>query len=258
MAHDALCPRTLGIMSRALVRMQAVLDDMLTYEKLQHGQLQFSQARFNLQGSVTDVIHQFSHVAAQNNVELCARAAPFGQALFAYSQSLGDRTRLVQVLSNFTSNALKFVSSGDRVVIEYAAFLRRPKGCHSRWSHDMRPLGGALSAQPACQSAIALAMDTDPELFATSAGQQSHEMGAEAEGANPRNFGSPVLLTPIPLPVVGFSEVLAPQQDWEQAGQRCSGVRGIPGRGLCSGARCREREPTRPAVCARAGRGHWY
>lgn len=191
-------------MSRALDRMQAVLDDMLTYEKLQHGQLQFSRSRFNLQGSIADVIHQFSHVAAQKNVELSARGAPFGAGLSAYTQALGDRTRLVQVLSNFTSNALKFVSSGDHVAIEYAAFLRRPKGCHSRWSCELHPLGEALSAQPACRSAIALALDTDAELFNSTIGQQSYELDAEITGAASKqlaaSLGQSIYSSPPPPP----------------------------------------------------------
>ncbi len=84
-----------------------LINDILDYNKLEAGHLEFLDEPFNLHYIVDGIINSFKYSAEEKGIEL-------KHEVFSCVPHIirGDATRLSQVLTNLISNGIKFTSSG--------------------------------------------------------------------------------------------------------------------------------------------------
>ena len=81
----------------------ALINDVLDFSKIDAGKLELETAEFNLEEAVFDVMDMLSPLAAQKHIDMT----------FYYADNVpkfvvGDALRFKQILTNLTSNAIKF------------------------------------------------------------------------------------------------------------------------------------------------------
>ncbi|MEM7193369.1 MAG: ATP-binding protein [Pseudomonadota bacterium] len=85
----------------------SIINDILDFEKLGAGKLTFSEANFQLSGSLEKVINLLQPKADEKNIKIGFRLVePIADFYRA------DENRLSQVVTNIVNNALKFTDSG--------------------------------------------------------------------------------------------------------------------------------------------------
>jgi signal transduction histidine kinase len=104
--HDAV-----GLIERNLHRLGRLVQDLLDAARLQSGHLQVMLRPVEPGRIAQDVVASFAEKARQDGVALAMRR------LDSPVQTLGDETRLTQVLFNLVHNALKFTPRGGRVEV---------------------------------------------------------------------------------------------------------------------------------------------
>lgn len=112
----------LGIMQKSGDSMMALLNDILDFEKIEHGNMELENIEFNLHQLANDIIILMSGHAAKKNIELKTEISENVPV-----NVIGDPTRLRQVLLNLVNNGLKFTEKGQ-VKIELS--LPKTQGEH--------------------------------------------------------------------------------------------------------------------------------
>jgi len=97
----------LGIAERNAVRLVGLVEDILDFERLQSGRLSVSPVRFPLDRAVTRALESMTAQAAQAEVTLVTPTTGL--------EIMADEPRIVQVLVNLFSNAVKFSPRGSAV-----------------------------------------------------------------------------------------------------------------------------------------------
>lgn len=92
--------------------MARLIRNLLDVEKIESGEVAFQREPVDLASLVEEVGNSFELMARQNRLEFQ------WQVPAALPQPLADRDRLVQVLNNLVSNALKFTPAGGQVCVE--------------------------------------------------------------------------------------------------------------------------------------------
>lgn len=118
-------------------RLIALVNDLLDADKLQSGQAEFERELLALNEMVRVAVEQNTPVAEQASVSLVAELPQ--ESLFVRA----DRNRILQVLANLISNALKFSPTGEQVTIR----LQR-RGASARVSVIDRGPGVAEEFRP--------------------------------------------------------------------------------------------------------------
>lgn len=103
--------KAIDILSRNIQRISVLVADILDVARLQSDKLRLTRARVHLDDVVEDVMESFQAAAEQVDIKL-GRSGQKGIILQA------DPDRLVQVLYNLISNALKFTPAGGMVNID--------------------------------------------------------------------------------------------------------------------------------------------
>ena len=91
-------------------RLIRLISDMLDFKKIEAGMLQLVKESFNPAEMVTQTEIMLAALATEKNIELAEdiqRSAPI----------VADRDRIIQVLTNLISNAIKFSPSGTKIVV---------------------------------------------------------------------------------------------------------------------------------------------
>jgi signal transduction histidine kinase len=104
----------LAIVDRNATRLLALVDDLLFAARVQAGQLDLEVAPVDLRVVLADAVSSARPRADRAGVKLQSETA-------AVPVVRGDSRRLVQVLDNLVSNAIKFTPSGGRVVVALSA-----------------------------------------------------------------------------------------------------------------------------------------
>lgn len=102
----------LTMAQRNTERLILLINDLLDLEKIGAGQADMSRSPCELGSLVADVVEMNAGYALQFGVAVEARV-PAGLAIVS-----GNRDRLIQVLVNLVSNAVKFTPTGEKVVVE--------------------------------------------------------------------------------------------------------------------------------------------
>jgi PAS domain S-box-containing protein len=91
--------------SKSLLR---IVDDILDWSKIEAGKLQLVPRPASIRESLINVINTYAQVASAKGVVLHYRVDPKLSMAHIF-----DPLRLLQILNNFTSNAIKFTAKGD-------------------------------------------------------------------------------------------------------------------------------------------------
>ena len=91
--------------SRALLN---ILNDILDYSKIEAGRLEIAALPFNVEETLIRVADLFGSQIAEKGLELFLEIAPATPCAV-----VGDQLRLIQVLNNLVSNAIKFTEAGE-------------------------------------------------------------------------------------------------------------------------------------------------
>ena len=86
----------------------AVINDILDFSKIEAGKFEIQSVPFDVRVTVEDAIALLAEHAHEKGIELTGHVPTLLQTRF-----LGDATRVHQVLTNLTSNALKFTHHGE-------------------------------------------------------------------------------------------------------------------------------------------------
>lgn len=105
--------KALELLDRNISRLNLLVGDLLEVAKLQAGHLKLERKVIDLDRVASEAVESFREPARQAGVELELRTAG-GLVVEA------DAKRLIQVLFNLLSNALKFTPRGGRIAVESA------------------------------------------------------------------------------------------------------------------------------------------
>ncbi len=107
-----------------------LLDDILDFSKIEAGKLSFEEKSFDLEDAVHSTLAMVALRAREKGLSLSTRIPELGTPL------LGDRNRVMQVLLNLISNAIKFTDKGS-VTIEVEQLQEADRLVNLRFSvHD--------------------------------------------------------------------------------------------------------------------------
>jgi signal transduction histidine kinase len=106
--------RYLGIVDRNSERLLHLISDLLFLAQVDAGKLDFELGPVDLEEIVEECVETSLPTAGAKGIALTARTE-------RVPKLQGDRARLVQVLDNLVSNALKFTPSGGRVEVRLQA-----------------------------------------------------------------------------------------------------------------------------------------
>ncbi len=96
------------IISRSSSQLLAMIDDILDVASIEAGEVTVREKRTEINPLLEHISNQFRFKAERNNVDINVTYLPVG----AESELMTDETKLVQVLSNLTGNAVKFTKNG--------------------------------------------------------------------------------------------------------------------------------------------------
>ncbi len=85
-----------------------LVNDVLDYNKMESGKIEFEQIQFNLNDFLNDISRSYSYRSKEKNLDFRIIRPDTLPA-----EVIGDQVRLNQILSNLLSNALKFTKEGS-------------------------------------------------------------------------------------------------------------------------------------------------
>ncbi|MEO5682188.1 MAG: ATP-binding protein, partial [Chitinophagaceae bacterium] len=97
----------LGIIQDAAGNLLTIINDILDLEKIEAGKMQLEEIPFNLTDKMVAIIRSFSFKTEEKGIRLTHK-----NQLPHDLQVKGDPYRLVQIMNNFLSNAVKFTEQG--------------------------------------------------------------------------------------------------------------------------------------------------
>ncbi|MGE0372660.1 MAG: ATP-binding protein [Gammaproteobacteria bacterium] len=95
------------IISQASAQLRRIIDDILSFSKLESGTVRLEQVAFDLRTDFEDVIRMMSSESGDKRIELSLLIDSD-----VPTKLIGDPSRINQVLFNLLSNAIKFTDSG--------------------------------------------------------------------------------------------------------------------------------------------------
>ncbi|MEM8933292.1 MAG: PAS domain-containing sensor histidine kinase, partial [Acidobacteriota bacterium] len=107
----------ISVAHRNSTRLLGLINNLLDLQKLAARKMSFRSDPVDVRGLLDEAVRGIRAFAEQSQVELVLEPIPNGLEL------LGDRDRLMQVLNNLVSNAIKFSPRGEEVVV--GAYSRR-------------------------------------------------------------------------------------------------------------------------------------
>ncbi|MBQ4284626.1 MAG: hypothetical protein IJB96_11970 [Lachnospira sp.] len=111
--------RTLDIVIKCCENMEKIISNFLDFSKIEAGKFEINEASFNFRDCINHVIDTSMVIANEKGIKLMARVAEDIPECI-----IGDELRIVQVLNNLVSNALKFTSIGYVSVDVYKTRLK--------------------------------------------------------------------------------------------------------------------------------------
>lgn len=111
--------RTLDIVLKCCENMEKIINNFLDFSKIEAGKFEINESAFNIRDCVNHVIDTSMVIANEKGLKLSAHIADDIPEII-----IGDELRIVQVLNNLVSNALKFTSIGYVSVEVYKTRLK--------------------------------------------------------------------------------------------------------------------------------------
>lgn len=111
----------------------SVVNDILDFSKIDAGKLDIENVEFDLMNLINDIAETTGHSAQLKKVEFVLDAVDV-----SHRTVLGDPVRVLQVINNLTSNALKFTKQGEIVI---TASTKKLDGKALQFSCSVRDTG---------------------------------------------------------------------------------------------------------------------
>ncbi|GER49464.1 histidine kinase 1 plant [Striga asiatica] len=105
---------SLGQMSNCATDLLGILNSVLDTSKIEAGKMQLEEEEFNVAQLLEDVVDMFYPVGMKKGVDVVLD--PCDGSILKFSNVVGDKGKLKQILSNLLSNATKFTSEGHILV----------------------------------------------------------------------------------------------------------------------------------------------
>ena len=118
-------------MDRNAHSLLSLVNDLLDYSRLEAGRSALHLESVEIAEAISEITEQHRPDARTKRIELDASALPL--------TVLTDRRKIAQVISNLTSNAIKFTPAGGRVTIRVAL------EAEDQWSLEVRDTGIGMS-----------------------------------------------------------------------------------------------------------------
>ena len=96
------------IVTTSAEHLMTIINDILDFSKIEAGKLEIEEIGFNLRATTEQLLQLMTPKAQEKGLELICRVEPEVPSLLR-----GDPGRLRQVLTNLTSNAIKFTQAGE-------------------------------------------------------------------------------------------------------------------------------------------------
>lgn len=113
-APDDALARPLALIERQTRHMQRLLDDLLDVSRVTQGKIQLRRETFDLREVVHDVVEQLGPALAEHRHALAL--TPGDAPLWLHA----DRARIVQVVENLLTNAIKYTQDGGHLALVLA------------------------------------------------------------------------------------------------------------------------------------------
>ena len=110
-ADEATARRTGEIIARQAKHMTGLIDDLLDVSRVTQGKVELDSVALDARDVIADAIEQVRPLIEKHAHRLVLRLSP------APSTLVGDRKRLVQVLTNLLSNAAKYTPDGGNIEV---------------------------------------------------------------------------------------------------------------------------------------------
>ncbi|GEM_PF-331966 len=98
----------LAVALRSSDLLLSIINEVLDYSKISHGELNLEPSHFRLRSIFTDLISLYNPLCQSKSIKLC-----YNINLKENVSVYFDSTRLSQIISNLLSNAIKFTDKGD-------------------------------------------------------------------------------------------------------------------------------------------------
>ncbi len=99
--------KTLDIIMKCCENMEKIINNLLDFSKIEAGKFEIVEAAFDFRACINHVVDTSMSIANEKGIKFSAYIADD-----IPDQVIGDELRIVQVLNNLVSNALKFTSIG--------------------------------------------------------------------------------------------------------------------------------------------------
>ncbi len=106
-------------------RLLSLLNNLLDLSKLEAGKMEFDMHKNDLQKAVRTVSRELKGLLDENKLELVVEEPKMSTV------AIYDSGKIVQVIYNFLSNAIKFSSEGSKIVLSYRHENMQPNGGES-------------------------------------------------------------------------------------------------------------------------------
>src|SRR5262249_49053018 len=103
--------RSIETIKRSAERLTTLVERLLDFTHIEAGQLVLDPQGCDVPSLVTEAVSTLEPIGKQKSVALLTDVDPAADRVY------GDLDRLLQVLANLIGNALKFTSSGGRVIV---------------------------------------------------------------------------------------------------------------------------------------------
>jgi PAS domain S-box-containing protein len=104
--------KALDVIMRGVDSQKALIDDLVDVSRIVSGKMSISTDRISLVTVVTNAIEQIRPIAGENNIRLLANLDTEAD------DTIGDESRLQQVVTNLINNAIKYTPPGGEIVVE--------------------------------------------------------------------------------------------------------------------------------------------
>jgi signal transduction histidine kinase/CheY-like chemotaxis protein len=112
--NPAMVQRAAEIIARQAGHMTSLIDDLLDVSRVTRGKVELEFVELDLKDVINDALEQVRPLIEKHEHRLVLEMMP-GRALV-----VGDRKRLVQVMTNLVSNAAKYTLEGGRIEVRLA------------------------------------------------------------------------------------------------------------------------------------------
>jgi PAS domain S-box-containing protein len=98
--------RTMKILGRNVERLEMLVNDILDYQKLSVGRMDFARQKTDLQGLIREAVENMSPLAHKKGLKMAVSCGPDIPDMYI------DASWITQVITNLLSNAIKFTDEG--------------------------------------------------------------------------------------------------------------------------------------------------